>query len=410
MSNSFITRIKTNLNGVLQMTKVFDGIMMTGDDQANQIIVELHRDRVPYLIPASTRIVGYFIRSDGITLEVDGEVIDTGADEGKARVVVPALAYAVPGVLSIAIRMFIGGQQIEQRGYYEQIESGDFVVVDDSITVGPNGEPVITRIVTEDRTVRAYTDSETGVLVIVIDPDTTEGPHGEVISEMTIAESRTERGYYKIDVGEFIIVDDPSITEGPHGEPVIIRTTTVYSDKTVIAAASCFVQMTETESIIEPGHLIPDVNDIINKLAEVDAKLQQMNIEDALWNEHETVRVTAESNRVTAENARATAESNRVTAENARATAESNRVTTENARKSAETARATAESNRATAETARVQAEQGRVTAENTRITQETARQNAIQNMSIDAEALPYSESHRSRPEGQLRSCNCSHF
>ena len=376
--DSFITKIRTNLNGVLQMTQIIDGIMMTGDDRANQIIVELHRDREPYVIPQGTKIVGYFMRSDGVTLEIEGSIIETN----QVMVVVPALAYQIPGVLSIAIRMFVDPSQEQQRGYYS---------------------------------------SETN---------------------------------------EFILVSDPNVTEGPDGEPVVTRTTTVYANKVVIAAASCFVQITETDTIIEPGHLIPDIQDVIAKLAELDALQQQVSTaeETRVTNEQtravnennreineqsrysaeqlrqnaETARQSNESSRNDAEQARITNETARQSAETVRSTAENTRIQNESdrrsqettrihneadrvsaelARDSAETSRRNAESARASAEASRINAESARVSAEstrassestrvtneqtrvsheNTRVVNENARQAAIQNMTVDAEQLSY--------------------
>lgn len=371
--DSFITRIKTNLNGVLQMTQIIDGIMMTGDDRANQIIVELHRDREVYEIPTGTKIVGYFMRSDGVTLEIEGSIVETN----QAMVVVPALAYQVPGVLSIAIRMFVDPSQEQQRGYYS---------------------------------------SETN---------------------------------------EFILVSDPNVNRGPNNEPVVTRTATVYANKVVIAAASCFVQITETDTIIEPGHLIPDIQDVIAKLAELDTLQQQVTEAEQIWNnheldrdqaetrraEHETDRETAEeererhersrvsaeedrirdeANRVSAEEDRIAAEvgrlraeetrvenevdrgqaeSDREQAESDRATAEESRASAETARRQAENVRDTnegnrtsAESLRASAEATRVSNEATRVSHENTRITNENNRNAAIQNMTVGADQLNYDQ------------------
>lgn len=141
----FTTRIKTNLNGVLQMTEMLDGIMMTGDDLANKIIVELHRDREPVVIPEGTRVIAYFIRSDGISLETDGTIIASN----QVMVEIPQLAYGVSGVISIAIRLYVGPRDIIKRGYYDSI-TGEFVVVTySSITVGPHGEPIEDHLITE---------------------------------------------------------------------------------------------------------------------------------------------------------------------------------------------------------------------------------------------------------------------
>ena len=295
--DNFVTRIKTNLNGVLHMTQMIDGIMMTGDDRANKIIVELHRDHVPFEIPSGAKIIGYFIRADGATLELEGSV---DSENNEAVVVIPDLAYQVPGALSIAIRMFIGPYDEQQRGYY---------------------------------------DSETGY---------------------------------------FVIEDDPNVTEGPHGETVIERTAHLWQSKTVIASASCYVQMTETNSIIEPGHFIPDINDVIAKLAELDQSESGRVAAEAL-------RVSAETSRASAETARESAEATRVSNENTRKSNENTRKSNENTRKSNETARVSAE-------TARESAEATRVSNESTRQTNETARQNAIQNMSVSATQRAYNQ------------------
>ena len=74
--------------------------------------------------------------------------------------------------------------------------------------------------------------------------------------------------------------------------------------------------------------------------------------------------VTAEVQRVNAENARIEAERNRVSAENARATAETERASSEETRVASETERVNAENSRVSAEEARVIAEALRVAAE----------------------------------------------
>lgn len=257
VNNSFITKIRTNLNGVLQTTQMFDGIMMTGDDRANQIIVELYRDRTPFVIPdpqtEGTKIFAYFIRGDGFTLETEGEV----DGEGHAVVTIPALAYAVPGNLSIAIRMFLGPYTEQQRGYY---------------------------------------DSETT---------------------------------------EFVIVTDPSITEGPHGEEITTRVANLWQNKVAIASATCYVQMSETSSIIEPGHIIPDINDVIEKLEDLDELQQALNDSEAIRVANENQRLPNEINRQNAEYTRDLAEQRRVSAESAREAAESVRRQNENTRQAA---------------------------------------------------------------------------
>ena len=264
---SFVTKIRTNLAGALQMTKMIDGIMMTGDNAANVILVELNRNGTRVRIDPNIHIVGYFIRGDGYTTEVDGEVTEDGA----AKVIIPRSAYNVPGNLSIAVRMISG------------------------------------------------------------------------------------------------------------------------NTKVVIASASCFVNITETDSIIDPDHKIPDVQDLLQYIDELDALKNAMEETEEEVSTSENARVAAEQIRIsnetarqTAESGRASAESTRVSNENARQTAESGRVSAEstrvsneNTRKTEETGRANAESTRVSNETARQTAEQTRISAENQRVSNETARQSA---------------------------------
>lgn len=106
----FITRIKTNLDEVLQITQMINGVMMTGDNRANQIIVELYNssgrvrlDPEPF-DTGDSKVVGYFIRGDGYTVEVDGSI----NENGEPTVIIPAAAYISTGALSIAIRILDG--------------------------------------------------------------------------------------------------------------------------------------------------------------------------------------------------------------------------------------------------------------------------------------------------------------
>lgn len=179
----FITRIQTNLNGVLEMTQMFDGLMMTGDDLANRVIVELNRDGTPVPITNEYQIVGYIIRNDGYTLDIPGEIIENG----HACIDIPAIAYEVSGPLSIAIRM---------------------------VSV---------------------------------------------------------------------------------------------SNKIVIATASCYVNTTETNAIIDTSHRIPDVEDLLTKIEEFDAKMDAMDAAEALRSANEANRATAETVREASETARAQA-------------------------------------------------------------------------------------------------------
>lgn len=198
----FTTRIKTNLDDVLQMTQMINGIMMTGDNRANQIIVELysssgrvHLDPAPFQ-SGDSKIIGYFIRGDGYTVEIDGSLNSAG----DPMIVIPRAAYESTGALSIAIRILDGKH-------------------------------------------------------ITIDPVT--------------------------------------------GEEVID-----WDSKMVIAALSCFVQNTETDSIVDPDHHIPDIQEL---LAYIDLLHEQY----SEISEAEGLRVTAENGREAAEDSREAAETSR---------------------------------------------------------------------------------------------------
>ena len=97
----FTTLIKTNLNGTLGQTQLLDGIMMTGDNAANKFVVHLHRDSETVRLEPDAVIKGYFMRSDGETIETDGSV----DENGRAYVITPEEAYLSSGMLGVAIRL-----------------------------------------------------------------------------------------------------------------------------------------------------------------------------------------------------------------------------------------------------------------------------------------------------------------
>lgn len=158
-------------------------------------------------------------------------------------------------------------------------------------------------------------------------------------------------------------------------------------DAVVTLSALIFrVRKELTDSIIDPGAVIPSLDALLAQINACNTATTSANTAAANANAATTAANTAEGNRATAETNRASAETTRknaetarVTAETGRATAESNRVTVEAARVTAETGRETAEGNRATAEQGRVTAEQGRATAEGNRVTAEQGRVTAEQ-------------------------------
>lgn len=125
-----------------------------------------------------------------------------------------------------------------------------------------------------------------------------------------------------------------------------------------------------TSAMVDPGDVIPSLDDLLAQVAALEALEQSVSTA-------ESGRVSAESKRASNETSRQNAETARASAETSRVSAEATRVTNENARKSAETARASAESNRASAETGRANAESVRASNETSRRNAETARASA---------------------------------
>lgn len=292
----FTTRVKTNLNGVLQMTQTIDGIMMTGDNAANQLIVEVYDgfDKVNLVSTEDNKIVGYFIRSDGYTIEVDGEI-----EDGNAKVIIPEVAYQVSGALSMAIRYFEGKHE-------------------------------------------------------VVNPDTG-------------------------------------------------TTSIIWDTKIVIAALSCYIQMTESNALIDPTHHIPDVQELLEYI-------DVLNQERADIASEESSRVIAENLRVEAEALRqSTFETNETqrqstfeSAEEAREQeyddfisdindAESERIANETTRQTNETTRESNETTRIANETTRQANESTRQSQESARETAQAQRNAKIDGMTVEAVELnPY--------------------
>lgn len=146
---------------------------------------------------------------------------------------------------------------------------------------------------------------------------------------------------------------------------------------TTVGACVGYVYKTTTDTIVDPGHVIPSLKELLAQIATMQQLNQTVTNQEAGRVSAESGRVSAESGRASAETARASAETARASAETARASAEIGRATAETARATAETARDTAETARASAETNRATAETGRVNAETARATAETARDTA---------------------------------
>lgn len=152
----------------------------------------------------------------------------------------------------------------------------------------------------------------------------------------------------------------------------VLRLSVSTGAKVTLAALILPVRNVLTDSIIDPGNVIPSLDDLLAQIASMEQ------LEDEV-SAAESARVSAEQGRVAAEQARATAETSRASAEDDREEAETARVTAEQTRASAETNRANAEDDREEAEAARVNAEDDRVEAETDRATAEQGRVTAEQ-------------------------------
>lgn len=146
---------------------------------------------------------------------------------------------------------------------------------------------------------------------------------------------------------------------------------------TTIGAACGFIRRSITDTIVDPGHIVPSLAELLAQIEAMHQLSQTVTQQESGRVTAESGRVAAESERASAESARATAEVNRGNAETGRANAETARVNAESARANAETARGNAETARAAAETARENAETARVAAETTRANAESARDDA---------------------------------
>ena len=98
----------------------------SGDAAGNRYGVKLLRNGEPVSMSGAA-CVGYFIRADGITLVINGEV-----DNGIAYVELPAAAYAVGGNFTLAIK-------VSGTGFAETMRIVDGTVV--MTTTGAISDP-----------------------------------------------------------------------------------------------------------------------------------------------------------------------------------------------------------------------------------------------------------------------------
>lgn len=96
-----MARFETWLHSDLkQMVNVADlnGVLFSKDSGGNLIGVEVTDDGAPAAL--SGTVMGYAVLSDGTTVKIGGSL-----DRSKAYVVLPSAVYAVPGSVSIVIKV-----------------------------------------------------------------------------------------------------------------------------------------------------------------------------------------------------------------------------------------------------------------------------------------------------------------
>ena len=112
----------------------------------------------------------------------------------------------------------------------------------------------------------------------------------------------------------------------------VLRLSVSTGAKVTLAALILPVRNVLTDSIIDPGNVIPSLDDLLAQVAAMEALNDDVSAAEAGRVAAEQERVTAEEGREEAEDARASAESGRASAEQARAAAEAERVANEDER------------------------------------------------------------------------------
>ena len=112
----------------------------------------------------------------------------------------------------------------------------------------------------------------------------------------------------------------------------VMRLSTADGAKVTLAAMILPVRNVLTDSIIDPGNVIPSLEDLLAQVAAMEALNENVSAAEAGRIAAEQERVTAEEGREEAEDARSSAESGRASAEQARAAAEAERVANEDER------------------------------------------------------------------------------
>lgn len=111
--------------------EALDAALFTGDEDANVITIEVLDGGQS--VTLSGNVYGYFIRSDGMTVDRTGTI--TG---NRVSVVLPATAYYHEGYLDIAIKVDTGSEKLTvyaARAFVFRSTSNNYVDIDPSIPI-----------------------------------------------------------------------------------------------------------------------------------------------------------------------------------------------------------------------------------------------------------------------------------
>ena len=103
----FILTIKTDLNGPLRVTNNPSGFIMTEDNLANQIVVELYRGHTKIEADNTYTPHALFLQSNGNYSSTNGQIVN-----GNIVITLPNTIYNVEGALSIDVIMVKDSEKI----------------------------------------------------------------------------------------------------------------------------------------------------------------------------------------------------------------------------------------------------------------------------------------------------------
>jgi len=173
------TWLKSDLKKPITV-KQLPGTLFLGDDESNLIGVEItDNGNTPRL---TGTVYGYIIRDDDETIVVEG-TLSSGC---KASIVLPATAYAVPGMLSIVIK--IGSTTV--GACVAKVFRGQTDVIADPTNIIPSIEELLARI--EECLAASLVSQQASATAVVAarmifpDAEFPFNPQEEVISEMFV--------------------------------------------------------------------------------------------------------------------------------------------------------------------------------------------------------------------------------